>query len=273
MSGSSDFAVDGFTTIPALVGEEDLAEIEKQVQRQLALPHDPIMNRAGNDLIPLRWDDAVVTRLLKATSVLARIRSAVGAADLRWISAYISSKGGSTPALLWHQDWWCWDHAISFASAAPQIAVLCYLCDTGQHTGALRVVPGSHRRGLPIHAELPEPHSAAAEQLAPDHPALSDHEGQVTLDLSRGDAAVVDYRLLHGTHPNRSRSRRDALLLSFAPNWCALPEPIRAHLAMHPALPNTDEWPAIATWGDEIFPRYDGTPASLQINRMAPLRG
>ncbi|NOJ48338.1 phytanoyl-CoA dioxygenase family protein [Bradyrhizobium archetypum] len=273
MSGSSGFAVEGFTTIPALFEERNLREIERQVQRQLSLPHDPIMNRVGNDLIPLRWNDAIVTRLLEETSALDRIRSAVAAADLRWISAYISSKGGSTPALLWHQDWWCWDHAISFAPAAPQIAVLCYLSDTDRQTGALRVLPGSHRRGLPIHAELPEPHSAAAEQLAPDHPALGDHEGQVTLSLSRGDAAVVDYRLLHGTHPNRSLLRRDALLLSFAPNWRSLPESIRAHLAMHPALPSIDERPAIARWGEEIFPRYDGTPASLQINRVAPLHG
>ncbi|MDI4231558.1 hypothetical protein OZ411_01860 [Bradyrhizobium sp. Arg237L] len=46
MSGSSDFAVDGFTTIPALFEEPDLQAIEKQVQRaaraaaeQLAADH------------------------------------------------------------------------------------------------------------------------------------------------------------------------------------------------------------------------------------------
>jgi ectoine hydroxylase-related dioxygenase (phytanoyl-CoA dioxygenase family) len=273
VSGSSDFVVGGFTTIPSLFEEPDLQEIEKQVQRRLALPHDPMMNRVGNDLVPLRWNDPIVARLLCRTSVLARIRSAVAAADLRWISAYISSKGACTPALLWHQDWWCWDHAISFASTAPQIAVLCYLSDTSQHTGALRVLPGSHRRTLPIHSKLPEPHSTAAEQLAPDDPALSDHEGQMTLNLCRGDAVAIDYRLLHGTHPNRSLSRRDALLFSFAPNWRFLPEIIRAHLAMHPALPNTAEWPTIAGWKEEILPQYDGIPASLQINRVAPSRG
>ena len=83
----------------------------------------------------------------------------------------------------------------------------------------------------------------------------------------------MDYRLLHGTHPNRSLSRRDAVLFSFVPNWCALPKSIRAHLAMHPALPHADEWRTIAARGQEIFPRYDGAPASLQINRVAPLRG
>ena len=273
MSGSSDFAVDGFTTIPALFEEPDLQEIEKQVQRGLALPRDPIMNRVGNHLVPLRWNDPIVARLLCRTSVLTRIGAAVAAADLRWISAYISSKDASTPALLWHQDWWCWDHAISFVSTAPQVAVLCYLSDTSHQTGALRVLPGSHLRRLPIHSALPEPHSAAAEQLAPDHPALSDLEGQITLNVRRGDAVAVDYRLLHGTHPNRGLSRRDALLFSFTPNWRFLPESVRAHLTMHPALPNSTEWPTIAAWRQGIFPRYDGTPTSLQINRMAWSRG
>ena len=272
MSGLSDFAADGFTTLPALFEDPDLQEIESQVQRRLALPHDPMMNRVGNDLVPLRWNDPIVTRLLCRTSVLARIRSAVAAADMRWISAYISSKGASTPALLWHQDWWCWDHAISFAATAPQIAVLCYLSDTSHHTGALRVLPGSHLRALPIHALLPEPHSAAAELLPHDHAALSDHEGQITLNLCRGDAVAIDYRLLHGTHPNRGLSRRDALLFSFTPNWGFLPEAIRGHLAMHPALPNSAEWPTIAGWGEGIFPLYDRTPASLQVNRVAPSR-
>ncbi|MGX9431664.1 MULTISPECIES: phytanoyl-CoA dioxygenase family protein [Bradyrhizobium] len=272
MSGSSKFAVDGFTTIPALFEEPDLQEIEKQVHHRLAQPHDPMMNRVGNDLVPLRWNDPIVTRLLCRTSVLGRIGSTVGADDLRWISAYISSKGASTPALLWHQDWWCWDHSISFAPTAPQIAILCYLSDTSDRTGALRILPGSHLRSLPIHSELPEPHSAAAEQLAPDHPALTDHEGQITLNLRRGDAVAVDYRLLHGTHPNRGLSRRDALLFSFTPNWRFLPDSIRAHLAMHPALPSAAEWPTIAEWGEYLFPRYGGTPTSLQINRIAPSR-
>jgi hypothetical protein len=180
-------------------------------------------------------------------------------------------KGATTPSLWWHQDWWCWDHPISFVPTAPQIAVLCYLCDTSDQTGALRVLPGSHLRSLPIRAQLPEPHSASAEHLASDHPALNDVEGQVTLSLSRGDAVVIDYRLLHGTHPNRGASRRDALLLSFTPHWCLLPDEIRAHLIMHPALPTAAERSTLVEKESGVLPWYDGTPASLRINRRAPV--
>ena len=102
-----------------------------------------------------------------------------------------------SPPLWWHQDWWCWDHPLTYRRMAPQIAVLCYLADTNAQNGALRVLRGSHLKSAPIHAVLPEAHGHSAEGLEPGHIALSDLPGQVTLCLRAGDAVVIDYRLLH----------------------------------------------------------------------------
>ena len=96
-----------------------------------------------------------------------------------------------------HQDWWCWDHAVSYRREAPQIAALCNLADTTAHNGALRVLPGSHLRSAPIHASLPEAHGQAAEYLEPGHVAMKDLPDQVTLGVRAGDAVVTDYRLLY----------------------------------------------------------------------------
>jgi hypothetical protein len=35
------------------------------------------------------------------------------------ISGYLSVKEPRTGALDWHQDWWCWDHPVSFEEPAP----------------------------------------------------------------------------------------------------------------------------------------------------------
>src|SRR5262245_62574851 len=43
---------------------------------------------------------------------------------------YASTKAARSPALSWHQDWWCWDHAVTYRPAAPQVAILCFLSDT-----------------------------------------------------------------------------------------------------------------------------------------------
>jgi hypothetical protein len=137
--------------------------------------------------VPLRWDTPLVGRVLDRHA--GRVADATAAADLRWISGYISIKE-----------------------------------------------PGSHRG-------------------APREP--------LTLPVRAGDAAVIDYRLEHGTHANATHTRRDCLILNFAPDWAALPGDIRGHLIQHPALPGDGEPASPAPW----LPRYDGPRRDLPLNR------
>src|SRR5262249_41802833 len=107
----------------------------------------------------------------------------------------------------------------------------------------------------------------------PDHPSLSDHPDQVTPRIAAGDAIVVDYRLLHGTHANSSEARRDCVVLNFAPAWRELPEDIRAHLVRHPAQPNSAEACAVeALSGGALLPRFEGVPRDLPLTRFPPRR-
>jgi ectoine hydroxylase-related dioxygenase (phytanoyl-CoA dioxygenase family) len=133
------------------------------------------------------------------------------------------------------------------------------------------VLPGSHNASLPLHAVLPEAHAEGAH-LSVDHSVLSDQPGQVTLSARPGDAVVIDYRLLHGTHANATAERRDCLLLSFTPSWRDLPPDVRAHLIRHPAQPTLEERPLLASWRAELLPSFDGVPADLPLNRVAPAR-
>jgi ectoine hydroxylase-related dioxygenase (phytanoyl-CoA dioxygenase family) len=100
---------------------------------------------------------------------------------------------------------------------------------------------------------------------------MSDHPDQVTLALSAGDAVAIDYRLLHGTHANTTESRRDCLVLNFAPCWSALPDDIRAHLIRHPALPADEDAPT-ASWASTLLPSYGGLRRDLPLTRAAPRR-
>jgi ectoine hydroxylase-related dioxygenase (phytanoyl-CoA dioxygenase family) len=202
---------------------------------------------------------------------LQRLREILNSGDLKWISAYLSTKPPHSPVLWWHQDWWCWDHPISFYRTAPQVALLCYLTDTNKQNGALRTLPGSHHSSNTMHRVLPEPHGEIANALPTGHPALADLAEQITIDLQAGDAVVLDYRLLHGTHANDTPKRRDCILLSFIPTWNVLPREIKAHLILHPALPDeTEAKYRSASCYDDILPRFEGSPASLSINRVPP---
>jgi hypothetical protein len=268
----TDFLEHGYGLLPAFVGQDELARLREDVDKTASSTPDPIMARPGNHLFPLRWNDPAVARLLNSWRRRARLQGLLRAPDLRWLSAYVSSKGPRTPALWWHQDWWCWDHPVSFRRAPAQVAVLCYLSDTDEQNGALRVLPGSHCATTSLHAALPEAHGLDANTAPTDHPAMRDAPGQVTIAAAAGDAVVIDYRLLHGTHANASLDRRDCILLSFIPAWRVLPVEILGHLILHPALPGETEGPARAMCGyDDLLPTFEGVRQSLPINGMPPV--
>lgn len=148
------------------------------------------------------------------------------------------------------------------------MAVLCYLGNTGPANGALRVLPGSHRHSVSLHASLPEAHEQTAN-IAEGHPALCADPDEVTLAVRAGDAVIIDYRLLHGTHANTSHARRDCLILNFAPAWNALPDDIRAHLIRNPGLPRLgDREPSDAERA--FLPAFDGPPRDLPLSRTPP---
>ena len=100
---------------------------------------------------------------------------------------------------------------------------------------------------------------------------MSNHDKQITLNLNAGDAAAIDYRLLHGTHVNASAIRRDCVMLTFTPSWKELPEEIKGHLINHHALPFNNELPAQTIYEKELLPTFDGLRKDLNINRMPPL--
>jgi len=247
--GSPAVRRDGFAVLPRLIGRAELRELRAEVDRVLAQPLPPGCRRPHNTLAPLRWDSLLVARVLAEHGRVRAIAAAAAASDLRWISGYVSVKDSRSEALEWHQDWWCWDHPVSFRDEAPQVALLCYLTATTTATAALRVVPGSHHRWMP------------ATEAPPD---------AKTLALRAGDAVLIDYRLLHGTHPNAGDVRRDCLILNFAPAWGSLPMDVRAHLIRHPALPGCGEADVRPRYPRCLLPDFAGEPRDLPLSRVPP---
>jgi hypothetical protein len=262
---AAGFQREGFVALPRLLTGSDLKHARGQAEALLSRPIPAGCARPYNTLVPLRWNAELVVKALTSPRVIGAVAAAVGPADLRWISGYVSVKDPHSPPLWWHQDWWCWSHPISFAPRAAQIAVLCYLDGADDRSGALRLLPGSHRRSVARHAVLPEAH--AQEEVGLDHVAMLDDPDQLTFDAEPGDGIVIDYRLLHGTHRNE-RPRRRCLILNFAPAWAELPEEVRAHLIRHPAQPSAHEHPPADL--QCILPTFDGEPRDLPLARDAP---
>jgi ectoine hydroxylase-related dioxygenase (phytanoyl-CoA dioxygenase family) len=252
------------------VSKTEVDELVPFIESVLTSPHSHACTRPHNTLAPLRWNDLIVQLLLSSQARVKALTRLLNADDLKWISGYVSVKEPHSPPLWWHQDWWCWDHPVTYKSEPAQVAMLCYLTATDPQRGALRVLPGSHLRSAPIHAVLPEAHGKDADQLQGGHIVLNDLPQQVTLSLRAGDAAVLDYRLLHGTYGNVTSTRRDCILLSFTPGWRELPNDIRAHLISHPAQPGDGEIFDRSSHLGRLLPQFDGARQDLPLNRNAP---
>lgn len=166
----TSFERDGYCLIGGFLDAMSLRAARSQVQKKLTLPTPSACERPHNTLVPLRWDDDLVQLVVASKQQVQAVAEAANATDLRWISGYLSIKEAHSGALWWHQDWWCWDHPVTYRRAAPQIAVLCYLNPTRVNTGALRVLPGSHHHSLPLHAYLPEAHTEQAQPSIHDIP-------------------------------------------------------------------------------------------------------
>src|SRR5438874_6877687 len=266
----TDFVRDGFVVLRRFLNDREIADMQTGVESLVDSPPDSACSRPNNTLLPFRWNNPIVRTALASRRRVQVLTKALGASDLKWISGYVSIKEARSPALWWHQDWWCWDHPVSYRKTSSQVALLCYLTATDVQNGALRILPGSHHRSSAIHACLPQTNAHGTTDIEPSHIAMSDRADQLTLGLNAGDAVAIDYRLLHGTHGNVFDARRDCIILNFAPSWRDLPSGIKGHLVSHPALPATKEYPALAAWASELLPRFIGEWRDLPVSRMEP---
>ena len=273
VAAAPNLVADGWALLPALLNDGAVQEIRSASE---SLGRERGINgcdRPNNTLVPLRWSDDVVMTALAAPGVADAVRAVTGNGDLRWTSAYLSLKDPFSGALWWHSDWWAWDHPLTRRRAAAQVAVLCYLDGTTEDTGALRLLPGTHLSSVELHALLPAAHADASVAGNADHPALRDHESQVTVPAEPGDAVVLDYRLLHATHPNSAAHVRTCLILNFAPDWSTLPPDVQAHLARGLALPVTTADRADAAkmpLAPLLPPAPDDAYGDVPLNRSAP---
>lgn len=144
----------------------------------------------------------------------ASIMSALGMGDFKSGGVFqIISKPSFAPALYWHQDWARWDDPISLSPWPQQVFLNWYLTDTSVENGCIRVIPGSHLKRLELHDHLVQAHEGGGYDIKETNEWMFiDHPNAVDVPVKVGQLMIGDARLLHGTHPNRSRDRRTVLL-------------------------------------------------------------
>ena len=155
--------------------------------------------------------DGVVDFLIEHPSA---IMSGLGLGDFKAGGVFqIISKPPDAPALYWHQDWARWDDPISMSPWPQQVFLNWYLTDTHVENGCIRVIPGSHLKRFELHDHLVQAHEAGGYNIKETNEWMFiDHPDAIDIPVKTGQLLIGDARLLHGTHPNRTMTRRTVLL-------------------------------------------------------------
>lgn len=199
------------------------------------------------------------------------ILGALGFSDPRFLHGMLFEKAPYTPRTFWHQDGTLWNDPISYGETPHELILLYYLVDTSVGNGALRVIPGSHRKRHSLHAWLAQ---SSVEQLrrhaSADDPAFHTYADEESVPVAAGDLVVMDARLLHAAHANSSGAPRPALSLWYAPDVDGLPERVRARFSQTPRegcrlpyLPASWSGSERSRLTNVLPPRYSGTASPL----------
>jgi hypothetical protein len=251
---------DGYCLVPGVLDPAMLDELRRATDDLLDRysREEAERFRYQGSNIRLDYQHPVFPRLVAWPEALQAL-AAMGFEDPKWWSAFLLSKPPHAPPLYWHQDWWGWQDPCSAADLPAQAFLMYYLTDTCRENGCLRVIPGTHRRRIPLHDQLPDAHTEVAYTAGLDSPLFCRHPEEVDVPVKAGDLVIGDARLLHAAHANQTDQRRTCLTLWYFPAFAALPEPIQAVVVKgRPQPPPDYPWPEELHRLEPLLPRYSG---------------
>ena len=153
-----------------------------------------------------RW----AAELVRHPRLLDAIEDVIGPDILCWGSAFFTKEANDPGFVSWHQDLTYWG-----LDPADVVTAWIALSESTERSGAMRVVPGSHKMAVAEHRDTFEPDNllSRGQEIALE---IEDSRA-VTLELTPGEASLHHVKLVHGSKPNRSDDRRIGLAIHYIP--------------------------------------------------------
>ena len=250
---------DGFCIIEGVLPEEFLNRFRKETDRlcQSASEENQTRFQSQGSMLSA-MSHPIFAELIAWQKSINTLKS-MGFKHPTFTDGYIISKPPNSPKLFWHYDWFAWDDPTVYCPKPQQVFFMYYLIDTTPHNGCLRTIPGSHLQHNPLHDHLNNPH-AQDISMAKDinRPEFSTRPDEVDVPIKAGDLLIGDARLLHAAHANQSNQRRTVITLWFQPDFCTLPDRIKAQMAAKTQTVPSN-WPDTAKKKvTDLHPKYNG---------------
>ncbi len=206
---------------------EKIKRVSRQALEELTIEHRKNNKSQGSLILIADYPDF---GMLIGNEELKEIFRKLGFDDTRFSSGYIISKPNNSPALFWHQDWWGWDHPLSYTVQIAQVFVMIYLQDTHPQNGCLRVIPRSHRSYHPLHLNQKAHTESVSRVEDPNDSIYNSLSEEVPVPVKCGDVIVGDARLIHGSFPNQSEDERTLITLWYHPHYNMLPGAMQSRI-------------------------------------------
>ena len=179
---------------------------------------DELESREGREICQVglqsrHFEEEFIWRLSTDARILDVMEQAMGR-DILLLATHLCCKypgKSETQFVAWHQD-------ITYWGLKPPLAHTAWIAidDSDVENGCMRVIPGSHKRGIVTHGTSErEGNLLSINQEIPDE--LVDTSHAIDLELSAGQVSVHHGQLFHASMPNTSNRRRCGLTVRFIP--------------------------------------------------------
>ena len=209
---AQDFERDGFVTVPDLITRDEARALKQEIRHIL----DEVIREARetDGAIPQSVQGGVYVGLSKRSAVCRQfagdprlldvIEALIGPNILFWSDKVVFKSEEAEFGTPWHQDWPYW-------KGIHKLTLWLALDDIDERNGCLQFIPGSHRETYAHHGGSGAG-ALFSQRLDAAELAVS---RAITVPAPSGTAVVFHDLTLHASHPNRARSDRFALAITY----------------------------------------------------------
>lgn len=150
--------------------------------------------------------------LVRDTKILDAIEDLYGHNILCWTSNFFIKEAHDPGFVSWHQDSTYWG-----LSSPDVVTAWVALSPSNKSNGAMSVIPGTHTMEQVPHRDTYSKNNllTRGQEVAVD---VDENKG-VTLELEPGEMSLHHVRIIHGSPPNNSDTRRIGFAIRYIPTY------------------------------------------------------
>lgn len=210
-----DFQNEGYLILHDLLPVGELSELNEELetryQKRLQDPEIAGNEEKRNQIHGLGSDSERSQRLARDPRLLSLIEDLVQP-GIALFSAKLISKGPNEPHNVchWHQDEAYWH---IYSESEHRLSIWLPLQDTTKKNGCLRVIPGTHKKGIiPHEPRTSRDHGACRLSFLPGERELPN---TVYCEIPAGSAVLFSNKLCHSSLGNHTAQHRRAFILTY----------------------------------------------------------